>query len=84
MRVLFNRNELNQVTNQWEKSYTSEIAKRGGKVTRLNAPLTASSTHSFIYHVTMPDRAPRIDDVKFGPKRMEKLGKVVDGWIVKD
>lgn len=33
----------------------------------------------------MPDKSsPRLEAVKFGPKRLEKLGKLVDGWIVPD
>ncbi|PIG81865.1 hypothetical protein AARAC_003725 [Aspergillus arachidicola] len=85
MRLLFQKNELNQVTNKWEKSYISEIAKLGGRVTRLNTPQITAGTNGLIYHVTMPDKSSgRLEGVKFGPKRLEKLGKLVDGWIVPD
>ncbi|OGM50761.1 hypothetical protein ABOM_000724 [Aspergillus bombycis] len=85
MRLLFQKNELNQVTTQWEKRYISEIAKMGGRVTRLNSSPAAAGTNSFIYHVTISDKSSaRIEAVKFGPKQLEKLGKLVDGWIVPD
>ncbi|KAB8255021.1 hypothetical protein BDV32DRAFT_154684 [Aspergillus pseudonomiae] len=84
MRLLFQKNELNQVTTQWEKRYISDIAKLGGRVTRLNSAPAAAGTNSFIYHVTMPDKSAGIETVKFGPKRLEKLGKLEGGWIVPD
>ncbi|KAB8244976.1 hypothetical protein BDV35DRAFT_394372 [Aspergillus flavus] len=49
MRLLFQKNELNQVTNKWEKSYISEIAKLGGRVTRLNTPQVTAGTNGLIY-----------------------------------
>ncbi|KAE8158970.1 hypothetical protein BDV40DRAFT_303730 [Aspergillus tamarii] len=85
MRLLFQKNELKQVVTQWEKRYISEIAKLGGRVTRLNTPQATAGTNSVIYHVTMPDKsARRIEGVNFGPKQLEKMGKLENGWIVPD